>query len=136
MDANSGYKQIKMHPQDEAKTSFITDSGTYYYKVMPFELKNAKAPYQPLMDKIFEEIIGTNMEVYVDDMVVKSMAVTDHYKALERVFQVLRKHRLKLNLEKCSFRVQARKFLGFMLIKRGIEANSEKCQAIINMRSP
>ncbi|RDX84749.1 Retrovirus-related Pol polyprotein from transposon 17.6, partial [Mucuna pruriens] len=88
------------------------------------------------MDKIFKKIIGTDVEVYVDNMVVKSIVAVDHYKALERVFQVLRRHQLKLNLEKCSFRVQAGKFLGFMLTERGIEGNPEKCQAIINMRSP
>ncbi|RDX69907.1 Retrovirus-related Pol polyprotein from transposon 17.6, partial [Mucuna pruriens] len=103
---------------------------------MPFGLKNTRATYQLLMDKIFEEIIGTNMEVYVDNMVVKSTTVVDHCKALERVFQVLRRHQLKLNLEKCSFGVQAIKFLEFMLTERGIETNPKKCQVIINMRSP
>ncbi|RDY01913.1 hypothetical protein CR513_14697, partial [Mucuna pruriens] len=73
---------------DEAKTAFITDSRTFYYKVMPFGLKNGEATYQHLMDKIFKKIIGTDVEVYVDDMVVKSTVAADHYKALERVFQV------------------------------------------------
>ncbi|RDX95031.1 Retrovirus-related Pol polyprotein from transposon opus, partial [Mucuna pruriens] len=82
------------------------------------------------MDKIFEKIIGTDVEVYVDDMVVKSIVATDHYRALEKVFQLLRRHQLKLNPEKSGT------FLGFMLTERGIEANLEKCQAIINMRSP
>ncbi|RDX77897.1 Retrovirus-related Pol polyprotein from transposon 17.6, partial [Mucuna pruriens] len=86
------------------------------------------------MDKIFEEIIGTDVEVYMDDMMVKSTTAGEHCSTLERVFQVLRKYHLKLNLEKCSFGVQARKFLGFMLIERGIEDDPEKCQAIINMR--
>ncbi|RDX92391.1 Retrovirus-related Pol polyprotein from transposon 17.6, partial [Mucuna pruriens] len=82
---------------------------------------------------MFEGMIGADVEVYVDDMVVKSTSVADHCKALGRVFQILRKHQLKLNPEKCSFEVQAGKILGFMLTKRGIEANSEKCQAIINI---
>ncbi|RDX76950.1 Retrovirus-related Pol polyprotein from transposon 17.6, partial [Mucuna pruriens] len=94
---------------------------------MPFGLKNVGATYQRLMDKIFEEIISTDVEVYVDDMVVKSTTVVDHCRALGRVFQVLRKHRLKLNPEKCSFRVRVGKFLEFMLTERGIEANPEKC---------
>ncbi|RDY13816.1 hypothetical protein CR513_01210, partial [Mucuna pruriens] len=114
MDAYSGYNQIKMNPRDEAKTAFITEAGAYCYK----------------------GLIEGDMEVYLDDMVVKSTTTVDHYRALGRVFQVLRRHQLKLNPEKCSFRVQAGKFLGFMLIERGIEANPEKCQAIINMRSP
>ncbi|RDX97991.1 hypothetical protein CR513_19162, partial [Mucuna pruriens] len=108
-----------MHPRDEEKTTFIIDLGTFCYRVMPFGLKNVRATYQRLMDKIFEKIIGTDVEVYVDDMVVKSTVVTNHCKALERVFQVLRRHQLKLNPEKCSF-----------------GANLKKCQAIINIRSP
>ncbi|RDX64247.1 hypothetical protein CR513_57218, partial [Mucuna pruriens] len=136
MDAYSGYNQIKMHPQDEAKTIFITDARAYYYKVMPFELKNARATYQHLMDQIFKGLIGGDVEVYVDDMVVKSTTAAYHYRALRKVFQVLRKHQLKLNPEKCSFGVQAGKFWGFMLTEGGIKANLEKCQAIINMRSP
>ncbi|RDX92741.1 hypothetical protein CR513_25080, partial [Mucuna pruriens] len=136
MDTYIGYNQIKMHTQDEAKTTFITDSRAYCYKVMPFGLKNTKAMYQRLMDKIFEGLIGNEVEVYVNGMVVKSTIAKDHCKALGRVFQVLRRHQLKLNPEKCSFGVQAGKFLGFMLTERGIEANLKKCQAIINMRSP
>ncbi|RDY04616.1 Retrovirus-related Pol polyprotein from transposon 17.6, partial [Mucuna pruriens] len=123
MDAYSGYNQIKMHPRGEVKIAFTTDSRTFYYRVMPFRLKNAGATYKLLMDKILEKIIGTNVEVYMDDMVVKSTMVADHCKALERVFQVLRRHQLKLKLEQCSLGVQAGKFLGFMLTKRGIEAN-------------
>ncbi|RDX68187.1 Retrovirus-related Pol polyprotein from transposon 17.6, partial [Mucuna pruriens] len=81
-------------------------------------------------------MIGADVEVHVDNMVVKSTSIADHYKALGRVFQILRKHQLKMNPENCSFGVQVGKFLGFMLTERGIEANPEKCQAIINMRNP
>ncbi|RDY11327.1 hypothetical protein CR513_04038, partial [Mucuna pruriens] len=72
MDAYSGYNQIRMHPQDEEKTTFITDEGAFCYRVMPFGLKNAGATYQRLMDKIFQGVLGADVEVYVDDMVVKS----------------------------------------------------------------
>ncbi|RDY09020.1 Retrovirus-related Pol polyprotein, partial [Mucuna pruriens] len=136
MDAYSGYNQIWMHLADEEKTAFITEEGAFCYKVMPFGLKNAGATYQRLMDKVFQEIIGEDMEVYVDDMVVKSSKEEAHYHKLERVFTVLRKNQLRLNLQKCSFGVRAGKFLGFMLTERGIEANLDKCQAIIDMRSP
>ncbi|RDX78620.1 Retrovirus-related Pol polyprotein from transposon 17.6, partial [Mucuna pruriens] len=103
---------------------------------MPFGLKNAGATYQRLMDKVFQGALGVDVEVYVDDMVVKSEKADEHYEALERVFKILRNHQLRLNPEKCSFGVQAGKFLGFMLTERSIEANPDKCQAIINMRSP
>ncbi|RDX83570.1 Retrovirus-related Pol polyprotein from transposon 17.6, partial [Mucuna pruriens] len=136
MDAYCGYNQIRMHPQDEEKTTFITETGAFCYRVMPFGLKNAGATYQRLMDKIFKEILGVSIEVYVDDMVVKSTEAKKHCEALGRVFAILRKHQLRLNPEKCSFGVHAGKFLGFMLTERGIEANPEKCQAVIKMRSP
>ncbi|RDX66364.1 Retrovirus-related Pol polyprotein from transposon opus, partial [Mucuna pruriens] len=136
MDAYSGYNQIRMHPADEEKTAFIIEVGAFCYKVMPFGLKNAGATYQRLIDKVFKEIIGKDMEVYVDDMVVKSSKAETHYHTLKQVFAILRKNQLKLNPEKCSFGVKAGKFLGFMLTERGIEANPNKFQAIINMRSP
>ncbi|KAI5344038.1 hypothetical protein L3X38_011915 [Prunus dulcis] len=72
MDAYSGYNQIMMHEDDMAKTSFIIERGAYCYKVMPFGLKNARATYQRLVNKIFKEQIGKTMEVYVDDMLVQS----------------------------------------------------------------
>ncbi|RDX95802.1 Retrovirus-related Pol polyprotein from transposon 17.6, partial [Mucuna pruriens] len=80
--------------------------------------------------------MGVDVEVYVDDMVVKSQGVTEHYQALGCVFHILRKHQLRLNPNKCSFGVRAGKFLGFMLTERGIEANPKKCQAVVNMKSP
>ncbi|RDX58414.1 hypothetical protein CR513_62271, partial [Mucuna pruriens] len=136
MDAYSGYNQIRMHPQDGEKTTFITDEGAFCYQVMPFGLKNAGATYQRLMDKIFKGILGRDVEVYVDDMVARSQCMREHCKALGRIFDVLRKHQLRLNPVKCSFGVKTGKFLGFMLTERGIEANPEKCQAITNVRSP
>ena len=73
MDAFSGYNQIKMNEEDQEKTSFITSQGIFCYKVMPFGLKNAGATYQRLMNKMFTHQIGRNVQVYVDDMLVKSL---------------------------------------------------------------
>ncbi|RDX88905.1 Retrovirus-related Pol polyprotein from transposon 17.6, partial [Mucuna pruriens] len=92
---------------------------------MSFGLKNAGATYQRLMDKVFKEVLG-----------VKSAKAEEHREALERVFEILRNHQLRLNPEKCSFGVQVGKFLGFMLTERGIEANPDKCHVVISMRSP
>ncbi|RDX92901.1 hypothetical protein CR513_24906, partial [Mucuna pruriens] len=80
------YNQIRMHPQDEEKTMFIIDEGAFCYKVMPFGLKNAGATYQRLMDKIFKGILGTDVEVYVDDMVAKSQGMEEHCEALGQCF--------------------------------------------------
>ena len=136
MDAFSGYNQIKMDEEDQEKTAFIMSQGLYCYKVMPFGLKNAGATYQRLVNKMFNKQIGRNMEIYVDDMLVKSKEELAHLDDLKETFTSLKKYQMKLNLSKCVFGVASGKFLGFMVSQRGIEANPEKVQAIINMASP
>nr|KYP69588.1 Cytochrome P450 71A1 [Cajanus cajan] len=98
----------------------------FCYRVMPFGLKNARATYQQLMDKVFHQQIGRNMEVYVDNMVGKTTSVKAHVVDLAEVFSQIRRHNMRLNPEKCVFGVQGGKFLGFMITSRGIEANPEK----------
>ena len=78
MDAFSGYKYIMIHPADQDKTSCITGQGLYCYKVMSFGLKNAEATYQRLVNKIFKQLIGRSMEVYIDDMITKSQLTDQH----------------------------------------------------------
>ena len=125
-----------MAPEDEERTAFITERGLYCYKVMPFGLKNVGATYQRLVNKIFQDQIDRNMEVYVDDMLVKSIEAEEHIKDLQEAFGTLRKHRMKLNPTKCAFGVASGKFLGFMVTQRGIEANLEKIKAILDMKHP
>ena len=136
MDAYSGYNQIPMYGPDQEHTSFITDRGLYCYIGMPFGLLNAGATYQRLVNMMFEKQIGKTMEVYVDDMLVKSREASDHIGHLAEMFSILRKYRMKLNPQKCVFGVESGKFLGFIVNHRGIEANPTKIQALINMRSP
>ena len=136
MDAFSGYNQIKMDEEDQEKTAFITSQGLYCYKVMPFELKNARGTYQRLVNKMFNKQIDRNMEVYVDDMLVKSREKLAHLDDLRETFTTLKQYQMKLNPSKCVFGVASEKFLGFMVSQRGIEANLEKVQAIIDMASP
>ncbi|KAI5351639.1 hypothetical protein L3X38_004530 [Prunus dulcis] len=136
MDAYSGYNQIFMHPPDSEHTAFITDKGLYCYNVMPFGLKNAWATYQRLVNKIFAGYIGNIMEVYVDDMLVKSRTAEDHLQNLSIMFGILKDYRMRLNPKKCAFGVSSGKFLGFMISQRGIEANPEKIKAIIDMERP
>ncbi|XP_024033525.1 uncharacterized protein LOC112095658 [Citrus clementina] len=136
MDAFSGYNQIPMYEQDEESTAFITNQGLFCYRVMPFGLKNAGATYQRLVNKVFKPLIGKTMEVYVDDMITKSKIPKEHVRHLEETFELLRKYKMKLNPEKCAFGVESGKFLGFMVSHRGIEANPEKIQAIVQMTSP
>ena len=103
---------------------------------MPFGLKNAGATYQRLVNKMFSKQIGRNMEVYVDDMLIKSKEELAHLNDLKEMFATLKQYQMRLNLSKCVFGVASGKFLGFVVSLRGIEANLEKVQAIINMASP
>ena len=97
---------------DQEKTAFVTLVGNYHYKVMPFGLKNAGSTYQRMITKMFEPQLGKNVEVYIDDMVVKSKLVSEHVMDLTSIFEFLREHKLRLNASKCSFRMDSGKVLG------------------------
>ena len=115
MDAFSGYNQIKMAEENQEKTAFIISQGLYCYKVMPFGLKNVRATFQRLVNKMFSQQIDRNMEVYVDDMLVKSKEELAHLDDLKETFATLKKHQMRLNPSKCIFGVASGKFLGFMV---------------------
>ena len=136
MDAFSGYNQIRMDEVDQEKTSFVTSQGLFCYKVMPFGLKNAGATYQRLVNYMFHPQIGRNVEVYVDDMLVKSQDEEIHLDNPQETFDTLRQYSMKLNPSKCAFGVSSGKFLGFMVSHRGIEANPDKIRAILDMKPP
>uniref|UniRef100_A0A2N9FYE8 Uncharacterized protein n=1 Tax=Fagus sylvatica TaxID=28930 RepID=A0A2N9FYE8_FAGSY len=95
LDAFQGYHQIALRKEDQEKTAFITPRGIFCYKVMPFGLKNAGATYQRMVTKMFSELLGKTVEVYIDDMVVKSIKSTDHVEDLRKVFEILRRPQLK-----------------------------------------
>ena len=103
MVAFSGYNQVKLDEADQEKTSFVTSQGLFCYKVMPFGLKNAGATYQRLMNKMFAYQIGRNIQVYVDNMLVKSIREDDHLDNLKETFDTLRSYNMKLNPNKCEF---------------------------------
>ena len=133
MDAFSGYNQIRMEETDQEKTSFVTSQGLFCYKIMPFKLKNAGVMYQRLMNKMFVHQIGRNVQVYIDNMLVKSVQEDDHLSDLRETFDTLQTYNMKLNPSKCAFRVTAGKFLGFMVSQRGIEVNHERVRTIIEL---
>ena len=93
---------------------------------MPFGLKNTGFTYQRMMTKMFEPQLGRSIEVYIDDMVVKSKVVSEHVGDLAKIFGILRKHKLCLNASKCSFGVCSGKFLGYMVTHRRIEVNADQ----------
>ena len=103
---------------------------------MPFGLKNTGSTYQRMMTKMFESRLGKNIEIYIDDMVVKSKAVSEHVGDLRDIFEILRKHKLHLNASKCSFDVGSGKFLGYMVTHLGIKVNSDQVKAINSLQPP
>ncbi|KAK5794767.1 hypothetical protein PVK06_036012 [Gossypium arboreum] len=125
-----------MAPEDMEKTTFITMWGTFCYKVMSFELKNAGATYQRAMVTLFHDMMHKEIEVYVDDMIAKSRGEEEHVVNLKKLFDRLRKFQLKLNPAKCTFEATSGKLLGFIVSERGIEVDPDKIKAIQELSSP
>jgi hypothetical protein len=136
LDCYSGYHQIWMRKEDEPKTSFITPSGTYCYLRMPKGLKNAGGSFSRMTAKVLHSQISRNVLTYVDDIIVKNTKQENHVADLQEMFANFRQAGLKLNPEKCVFRVNKGKFLGCLVSTKGIEANPSKIEAILRMEPP
>ncbi|GKA19094.1 reverse transcriptase domain-containing protein [Tanacetum coccineum] len=136
LDAYKGYHQIQMAEEDEEKTAFHTPHGVYCYTKMSFGLKNAGATYQRLVDKAFEKQVGRNLEVYVDDLVIKSHTEAELLRDIEETFRTLRKINIKLNPKKCTFGAVEGMFLGYMIGPKGINPCPEKIEAVLQLPSP
>ena len=131
-----GYHQIPKFQPDEEKTAFVTPPRLYYYKVMLFGLKNAGATYQRLITKIFKPLIGQTVEVYIDDIVVKSKTKNEHTQHLEKTVRLMKAYNMKLNPAKCAFGVSTGKFLGFMVTQRGIEVSFDQIKVVMETPAP
>jgi hypothetical protein len=136
LDAYSGFHQIQMSREDRKHTAFVTVDGLYCYVVMPYGLKNALPTFVRAMIKTFGDLIRDKVEVYVDDIMVKTKRGSNLVEDLTLVFNRLRATRTKLNPDKCVFGVSAGKLLGFLVSYQGIEANPEKIKVIEAMRPP
>ena len=136
LDAFQGYHQIPLALDDQKKTAFVTPTGNYHYKVMPFGLKNARSTYQRMITRMFEPQLGKNIEVYINDMVVKSKVVSEHVNDLGNIFEILREHKLCLNASKCSFGISSGKFMGYKVTHPRIKVDPNQIRAITNLRPP
>jgi hypothetical protein len=136
LDCFSGYHQIYIKEEDKASTSFITPFGTYCFVRMPEGLKNVGSTFSRHTKSVLESQVGRNIFTYVDDIVVASKNKEDHLADLAETFANMCDARLRLNPEKCVFRVRQGKILGYLVSHRGIEANPTKIQAIINIAPP
>ena len=124
-----------MDEEDTEKTTFITLWGVYHYIVMPFGLKNVGATYMRCMTTIYV-MIHKDIEVYIDDVIIKSRECSDHLTYLRKFFYRLRHYKLKLNPAKCSFGVPFGKLLGFIFSRRDIEIDPSKIKSIPELPPP
>jgi hypothetical protein len=134
LDAYSGFHQIQMSRENRKHTAFVIVDGLYCYVVMPYDLKNVLPTFVRAMSKTFGDLIWDRIEIYVNDIVVKTKKGSTLVEYLTLVFDKLWATRTKLNPDKCVFGVSAGKLLGFLVSHWGIEANSEKIKAIEAMR--
>ncbi|GJT28448.1 reverse transcriptase domain-containing protein [Tanacetum coccineum] len=125
-----------MAKEDEEKTAFITNQGIFCYSKMPFGLKNAGATYQRLVDKAFQRQIGRNLEVYVDDLVIKSRTEEEIIRDIAETFKTLRQINMKLNPKKCTFGMQEGMFLGYKVNTDGLKVCPDKADAVLSLPSP
>ncbi|GJW21126.1 reverse transcriptase domain-containing protein [Tanacetum coccineum] len=135
LDAYKGYHQIQMAKEDEEKIAFITSQGIFCYTKMPFGLRNAGATYQRLVDKAFHKQIGKNLEVYVDDLVIKIRTKDEIVRDIEETFKTLRKINMKLNPKKCTFGVEEGMFLGYKVNSKGLKVCPNKVDVVLSLPS-
>nr|GEW39642.1 hypothetical protein [Tanacetum cinerariifolium] len=134
--SDKGMIKIQMAKGDEDKTAFFAVEWVFCYRKMPFGLKNAGATYQRLVDKVFYNQIGRNLEAYVDDMVIKSTTEEEMLADIKKTFERFRSINMKLNPKKCSFCIEEGPLLGHLITKQGIRANPSKVKVIIDAEQP
>ncbi|GJR71553.1 reverse transcriptase domain-containing protein [Tanacetum coccineum] len=124
-----------MAEEDEEKITFITSQRIFCYTKMPFGLKNAGATYQRLVDWVFQKQIGRNLEVYVDDLVLKIHTEEEIIRDIAKTFKTLRQINMKLNLKKCTFGMQEGMFLGYKVNTEGLKVCPDKADAVLSLPS-
>jgi hypothetical protein len=132
LDGNAGYNQIFMVEGDMAKIMFRCSRfiGLFEWVVMTFDLKNARATYQRAMNLIFHDLLGTILEVYIDDLVIKSAGFDKHLADLRATLERMRSYNLKMNPLKCAFGMSAGRFFDFIVHEQGIEIDPKKIDSI------
>jgi hypothetical protein len=138
LDGNVGYNQIFMAKEDVNKTTFHCPGfvGLFEWVVMTFGLKNAGAMYQRAMNLIFYDLLRVLMEVYIDDVVVKSVGFKEHMINLKLSLGRMKKYGLRMNPLKCAFGVTLKRFLGFIVHEHDIQIDSKKIESIRKIGEP
>lgn len=136
LDMRSGYHQIRVVPEDEAKTAFKTHHGHWEFRVMPFGLTNTPATFQALMNTIFQPLLRKCVLVFVDDILIYNKSLSEHLEHLNQVFTILQQHQLYLKKSKCSFAQQSLEYLGHIISQQGVSTDPKKTEAIANCPTP
>lgn len=135
LDLASGYHQIEIAEEDRPKTAFTTQNGHYEFLRMPFGLKTAPATFQRTMDNVLRHLQGQCL-TYLDDIIVYSETLEEHYKRLNNVFNTLKEFQLKVQLDKSEFLKQKVLYLGHIISEEGLKPNDEKIKSVLNYPIP
>jgi hypothetical protein len=136
LDLRSGYHQVRVHPEDVAKTAFRTHHGHFEFLVMPFGLSNAPSTFQALMNFVLKPFLRRCVLVFFDDILVYSSSWTEHLQQLRAVLQVLREHQLHIKRSKCSFATTAVQYLGHVISEEGVAMDNSKVTAVQSWPQP
>ena len=129
LDLKCGYWQVKMDPKDKEKVAFTWHKGLFQFLTMPFGVLNGPSKFQELMTVVLQNCTDFAI-AYLDDIIIFSPTLEEHFEDIQMVFDRLRQHQLKLKLKKCTFLQQVRNYLGFVVSEKGIKPDPEKVKSI------
>ncbi|KRH93475.1 LTR retrotransposon [Pseudoloma neurophilia] len=136
LDLESAYHQVRIHPDDQAKTGFITQDGIYEWKVMPFGLKNAPFTFQRIINKVLKDAINIFVLVYLDDICIFAENEDENLRYVQWVLTRLREVGLKINVKKCQFLKSTVQFLGFQVGNGKISLTDDQLAETTKLQSP
>jgi hypothetical protein len=136
IDLRNGYHQVRMHPDDIAKTTFHTHQGHFKFTVMPFGLTNAPATFQSLMNELLKDYIRKFVLVFFDDILIYSSTWAEHLQHVKMVFQLMRAHHLFIKQSKCVFGSTSVAYLGHIISADGVAMDPDKVLAVASWPTP